>query len=145
MSDDGPEHTESCHHIVVNGRRWRATDPSIPEGLRIELVAALMSARRAVRSDESARPAVHDAKVALGERGEPWWEPTTSAGRADRVTRAARSLLRHRGDDGVVTLAELSTLASGIDEADARSAIADLTGRLDAVEIRAADLRSTDA
>ena len=26
-----PERTPDGHHIVVNGRRWRATDPLIPE------------------------------------------------------------------------------------------------------------------
>ncbi|WP_194239543.1 hypothetical protein [Pseudactinotalea terrae] len=91
MSDDSStaqQLTESGHHIVINGRRWRATDPSIPASLRDELVSALMAARRAVRSDESARPAVHDAKVALGERGEPWWEPTTPEGRVDCVHHA---------------------------------------------------------
>ena len=28
---------------------------------------------------------VSDAKVALGERGEPWWEEPTDRGRRDRV------------------------------------------------------------
>jgi hypothetical protein len=138
-----PEVTDSGHHIVVNGRRWRATDPSIPAPLREELVAALMAARRAVRTDESARPAVHDAKVALGERGEPWWEPTTPEGRVDRLQRAARALLRHRGVGGTVTVEELATLSpgSGVELADAQRAIDDLTGATHASAVGHADLR----
>ncbi|WP_223881341.1 DUF3253 domain-containing protein [Nesterenkonia ebinurensis] len=38
---------------------------------------------------------VRDAKVALGERGEPWWEPTDD-GRRDRLSATIRALLRHR-------------------------------------------------
>ena len=35
-----------------------------------------MAARRGVKEGApDARARVHDAKVALGERGEPWWEP----------------------------------------------------------------------
>ena len=65
-----PERTPDGRYLVVDGRRWRATDPGIPETLRAELVAELMAARRI-----QARARVQDAKVALGERGEPWWEP----------------------------------------------------------------------
>jgi hypothetical protein len=78
-----PERTPDGRYIVVNGRRWRATDPSIPEGRRRELVRELMSARAAVgaakrkagrRAESQARSRVHAAKVALGERGPKWWE-----------------------------------------------------------------------
>ena len=80
-ASSGPERTPDGHHIVVNGRKWRATDTGIPETFRKELVAELMSARRAVKSrDEHARDRVQDAKVALGERGEPWWEEPTEDG-----------------------------------------------------------------
>lgn len=127
---------------MINGRLWRATDPSIPAALRDELVSALMAARRAVRTDEGARPAVHDAKVALGERGEPWWEPTTPEGRVDRLQRAARALLRHRGDDGAVTVEELAGLSpgSGIELADAERAVEELTGKSRADCVHHADL-----
>ena len=91
-----PERTEDGRYIIVDGRRWRASDPSIPDALRQELVNELMSARRAVRSNpETARPRVHDAKVALGERGDPWWEPT-EAGIQSRIEASIRALLRHR-------------------------------------------------
>ena len=92
-------------YLVIDGRRWRRTDPAIPETLRVELVAELMDARRAVgtalrgndRAAEAvARARVADAKVALGERGEPWWEERTAEGLAQRAPAAARALLRHR-------------------------------------------------
>ena len=78
-----PEKTPDGRYVITDGRRWRATDPSIPEERRKELVAELMSARRAVgaakraddaKAEKAARARVHAAKVALGERGEPWWE-----------------------------------------------------------------------
>jgi hypothetical protein len=78
-----PEKTPDGRYVIIDGRRWRATDPSIPEARRKELVAELMSARRAVgaamrsgdkAAERTARDRVHDAKVALGERGKPWWE-----------------------------------------------------------------------
>lgn len=98
MTDSaGPETTPDGRWIVGGGRRWRATDPAVPEQLRAELVGELMRARRLVRSrGDEVRPFVHDAKVALGERGEPWWEPGTDEGRRDRLAAAMRALLRHR-------------------------------------------------
>ncbi len=69
--------------MVIDGRRWRATDPSIPEERRTELVRILMAWRREVRrtkgtpEEPAARAGVQAAKVALGERGQPpWWEQT---------------------------------------------------------------------
>lgn len=44
-----PPTTEDGHHVVINGRKWRATDPSIPVGRRAELTRILMSWRREVR------------------------------------------------------------------------------------------------
>lgn len=56
-----------------------------------------MSARRAVKAGEpDARARVSDAKVALGERGAPWWdEPDAEALRA-RAEATIRALLRRR-------------------------------------------------
>lgn len=96
------ERTPDGHHIVVDGRRWRATDPSIPDTFRQELVDELMAARRAVKADESeARLRVHDAKTALGERGEPWWEEPTDAGFADRAAATIRALVRKRDPSSI--------------------------------------------
>ncbi len=96
--------TADGRYVVVDGRRWRASDPSIPKPLAAELVKELMAARRAVREaaddDEemaAARRRVADAKVALGERGAPWWEPPTAAGRDARIRSTVRALLWARG------------------------------------------------
>jgi hypothetical protein len=75
-----PEATQDGRYVIIGGRRWRATDPAIPEKRREELTRVLMAWRREVRrtkgtADESAaRAGVQAAKVALGERGTPWWE-----------------------------------------------------------------------
>lgn len=107
MTDDQPgpdrrvEHTEDGRYIVVGGRRWRATDPSVPEKLRTELVSALMTGRRGVKTrGDAARVMVHDAKVALGERGDPWWEPTEEGTRR-RLEATIKTLLRSRGTGSI--------------------------------------------
>ncbi|MFC9030625.1 hypothetical protein [Streptomyces arboris] len=83
MDADQPERTPDGRYIVVKGRRWRATDPEIPEDVAAELRRHLMAARRGVAAarrnqdpaaEKLARSRVHTAKVALGERGTPWWE-----------------------------------------------------------------------
>ncbi|MBR7741946.1 DUF3253 domain-containing protein [Phycicoccus sp. BSK3Z-2] len=115
MGADEPERTADGRYVVVDGRRWRASDPGIPDRLRAELVAELMAARRAVRSDgDAARHRVQDAKVALGERGEPWWEEPSDEGRATRMTAALRTLLRHR-PDGTVCPSEVARVVGGED------------------------------
>lgn len=79
----GPPRTADGHHVIIDGRHWRATDPAIPEDIAAELRRRLMAARRAVRAavrggderaERVARDRVHRCKVALGERGTPWWE-----------------------------------------------------------------------
>jgi hypothetical protein len=94
------ETTADGRFIVVNGRRWRATDPAIPEAAAALLRRALMAARRdvgaALRAGEDPAPArarVQTAKVALGERGTPWWEQTD----AER---------RHRWEQGLAAFQE---------------------------------------
>lgn len=96
---------EAARHIEVDGRRWRATDPSIPDTFRKSLVNELMAARRAVgaatkAADEAderdARRRVQDAKVALGERGEPWWDDPSPEGRRRRIEATTMALLRSR-------------------------------------------------
>lgn len=83
-----PEHTADGRYVVIDGRRWRATDPLIPAERRDELQRVLMAWRREVRRargtpDESAaRAGVHAAKTALGERGTPWWEQSEPERRA---------------------------------------------------------------
>ncbi|RZS82697.1 hypothetical protein EV189_3092 [Motilibacter rhizosphaerae] len=79
------ERTDDGHWVLIDGRRWRATDPLLPEDVAQLLRSELMSARRAVgqalraedpAAERAARDRVQAAKVALGERGTPWWEQT---------------------------------------------------------------------
>ena len=74
---------EGDRWIVIDGRRWRRSDPSLPEARRRALVRELMSARSSVgwakrrgdaAAERAARDRVHAAKVALGERGPKWWD-----------------------------------------------------------------------
>ena len=67
----------------MRGRLWRASNPGLSEPRRPQLVDELMAARRAVgqakKADDreverAARGRVHEAKVALGERGPVWWD-----------------------------------------------------------------------
>lgn len=77
-----PLTTPDGRYLVVEGRLWRRSNPALGEKQRALLVEALMHARRdvgrALRSGDAeaerkARARVHRAKVALGERGPPWW------------------------------------------------------------------------
>jgi hypothetical protein len=83
-----PEHTPDGRYVVIDGRRWRATDPMIPAPRRDELQRVLMAWRREVRrvkgtdGEAAARAGVHAAKTALGERGTPWWEQSDEERRA---------------------------------------------------------------
>ena len=74
--------TADGRHVLIDGRRWRATNPNLPEEERRRLVGELMKARRDVgaalragdeEAEKEARARVHRAKVALGERGPGWW------------------------------------------------------------------------
>ncbi len=85
------EHTPDGRYVVIDGRRWRATDPDVPEDVAAVLRRELMSARRAVGAalraqdpvaERTARDAVQRAKTALGERGTPWWEQSPDERRA---------------------------------------------------------------
>ncbi|MFJ8162429.1 hypothetical protein ACIRBY_16050 [Streptomyces sp. NPDC096136] len=100
-----PQRTEDGRHVVINGRRWRATDPELPADVAGRLRTHLMAARRAVgaalrahdeAAERAARKRVQTAKVALGERGTPWWEQT----RAQRRTRWLDGLAALDADAG---------------------------------------------
>ena len=99
MRDSDPPKTA---FITVDGRRWRASDPGIPQKFRQELVNELMAARRAVRDARSARAIrrsrcrVNDAKLALGERGRGWWLRATLVAANRRIEAALRALLLSR-------------------------------------------------
>ena len=125
-ASSGPERTPDGHHIVVNGRKWRATDPGIPEKFREELVRELMSARRAVKTkDAHARERVQDAKVALGERGDPWWEAPTESGIRERRAATIRALLRHRAGKTICP-SDVARALGGDDWRDAMQDVRDV-------------------
>jgi hypothetical protein len=74
--------TPDGRYFVVRGRLWRCSNPALPSEVRRQLVARLMSARRAVATARragdgaqlaAARADVDAAKHALGERGPVWW------------------------------------------------------------------------
>jgi uncharacterized protein len=97
-----PDRTPDGRYVIIDGRRWRASDPSLDPARRKELVRELMSARSAVgwakrrgdiAAERAARNRVHATKVALGERGEKWWE---RAGHADPPGPEATATLRSR-------------------------------------------------
>lgn len=108
MARTDVDRTEDGRWIVVDGRRWRATDPSIPEPLRQELVNELMAARRGRH-----RARTNDAKVALGERGPRWWDPPTDAGDRARLAAAIRALTRHRGPDKTICPSDAARAVGG--------------------------------
>ncbi|MBO0144510.1 hypothetical protein JZX87_25470 [Agrobacterium sp. Ap1] len=82
-AQDSPSYprTPDGRYFVVRGRLWRKSNPALDDVTREKLVKELMSARRAVRDAKgnpqaikAARTLVERAKVALGERGAPWWD-----------------------------------------------------------------------
>lgn len=90
--------TPDGRYILVRGRLWRRANPALPPAARDDLVKALMTARRAVRTAlgtngpaglAEARHAVNVAKIGLGERGPVWW----SDGAPDLNRRMARNTI----------------------------------------------------
>jgi hypothetical protein len=85
--------------LVVNGRRWRRTDPALPADAVEALTSHLGRGRSAVRAAKQAadddalaraRRRVDLAKHGLGERGPRWWDDEPEA----RVARAREVLDR---------------------------------------------------
>ena len=80
MSAKQPPITPDARYILIRGRLWRATNPTLAKAKREKFVKALMVSRRAIRDAKtgsaamaSARRAVEHAKRGLGERGPVWW------------------------------------------------------------------------
>ncbi len=78
--------TPDGRYFAVRGRLWRCSDPALSAEEKQRWTAALMKARRAKAlamragdrvAREAARQQVDAAKIALGERGEPWWTDGT--------------------------------------------------------------------
>jgi len=88
--------TPDGRYIVVRGRLWRCTNPSLSAEERSQLQKELMAARRAkgvamragdADAREEARARCDAAKVSLGERGPVWW----SDGQPDLTQKMART------------------------------------------------------
>lgn len=112
-------HPPESAFILVDGRRWRTSDPDIPDNFRQELVNELMAARRAVRDAKDqldirqSRRRVNDAKLALGERGHAWWLPTTTAATKGRIEAALRALLRSRQPGRSICPSDIARIVGG--------------------------------
>lgn len=83
--------------LVIDGRRWRRTDPCLPhdvvEALKSHLGRGRSGVRTAKRTGDdaavaAARRRVGLAKHGLGERGPYWWDEPE----ADRIARARIAL-----------------------------------------------------
>jgi hypothetical protein len=94
------ERSDDGRWLVVDGRRWRAADPELPDDVRVRLLHHLGVARSGVRAavragdaeaERAARARVQLAKVGLGERGPAWWDQD-AAGRRERWQRALADL-----------------------------------------------------
>lgn len=86
--------------LVIDGRRWRRTDPSLPADLVEALTSHLGKGRSGVRAGKKAgddervtasRRRVGLAKAGLGERGPYWWDEPEDA-RLARARDALREL-----------------------------------------------------
>lgn len=73
--------TQDGRYFIVRDRLWRTSNPTLNPDRRQALVNDLMRARRDLKAHRkeggtalaAARNAVNSAKIALGERGPPWW------------------------------------------------------------------------
>ncbi|MFK5634101.1 MULTISPECIES: 2-polyprenylphenol hydroxylase [unclassified Ornithinimicrobium] len=81
MTDDDDVGDDADRWLVVDGRRWRRQDPSLPADVAARLLSHLGRGRSGVGAatragDDPApwRRRVDLAKHGLGERGVPWWE-----------------------------------------------------------------------
>lgn len=92
--------TDDERWLVVDGRRWRRTDPALPADVAAALRSQLGRARNAMKAarrdgDEEAlagaRRRVGLAKHGLGERGPQWWDDDEDA-RIGRARQALREL-----------------------------------------------------
>ena len=63
------ERTEDGRFLVIDGRRWRATDPLIPEERRAELQRVLMAWRREVKRTKGTDEERHVARRGAGREG----------------------------------------------------------------------------
>lgn len=95
--DDTDTAVEDERWLTINGRRWRRSDPCLPNDIVEALKSHLGRGRSAVKiakksGDDAlvvaARRRVGLAKHGLGERGPYWWEERED----DRIARARSAL-----------------------------------------------------
>src|SRR6476620_6943967 len=81
-----------------------------------------MTARRAVgeakraantEAERRERDRVHIAKVALGERGAPWWESPSAGARTERLSAVTSTLARHRAPDQTICTSDVARPIGG--------------------------------
>ncbi len=121
VDDEDARRSDDGRWIVVDGRRWRATDPAIPEAFRRELVDELMSARREVAGRAAPRTRRPSAPHALacrrrrspGERGEPWWEEPGEEWPDARLRATVLTLAVHRAPDRTICPSDAARAAGG--------------------------------
>ncbi|MBF4635768.1 biopolymer transporter Tol [Agreia pratensis] len=98
MSETGS--VDDDRWLVINGRRWRRTDPVLDDELVTRLKSHLGRGRSGVRTAKSAgddeavaaaRRRTDLAKHGLGERGPYWWD-CPEQDRIDRANQALRQL-----------------------------------------------------
>ena len=74
--------TPDGRYLVIQGRLWRAPNPTLPAQAKVKYTRDLLNGRRALKAakasgDEeaiaAARKLVARAQIGLGERGPVWW------------------------------------------------------------------------
>ncbi|KAK3985274.1 hypothetical protein QBC44DRAFT_345418 [Cladorrhinum sp. PSN332] len=94
-SRSAPRTTQDGHHVIVKGRKWRATDPSVPDEAVAELKYYLAMGRSGIREPQKGQPPDEEkikllrhtaalSKVGLGQRGKPEWWNDTDENRKER-------------------------------------------------------------
>ena len=75
--------TPDGRYIVIQGRLWRAANPSLPAEAKVRHMRELLNGRRALKAAKlagdddaiaAARKIISGAQVGLGERGKVWWK-----------------------------------------------------------------------
>ena len=75
--------TPDGRYIVIQGRLWRAANPSLPAEAKVRHTRELLNGRRALKAAKlaggedaitAARKLISAAQVGLGERGKVWWK-----------------------------------------------------------------------
>jgi hypothetical protein len=106
VPEDPGDDSDDERWLVIDGRRWRRSDPSLPDEVESRLKHHLGRGRSGVRTAKrsgdddavtAARHLVQTAKVGLGERGDPWWDQSAQE-REQRWTAALEELDRLETD-----------------------------------------------